>query len=244
MNASKLAQRVHSPGVAGRLLPQVEGCKLQAEGADAPDHIDKHAIGELLVARGNQRLVHGLQWGHQLFNGKQWLYSWCSRHNFPARAHECERPMVCRCAKLVQLCIRPSHSGPQTSNQIRDYCLVWLRCVLCPWERTNCRCALVHAERPTQGIELAQVQEGCLATLHGDHLAGDLRGHIGVAVSIATHPRCKNHRRGIQRQALLALCPQHRVKTAQETRHCIPERCLHHSQALLGFHLRRWLASA
>ena len=97
-----------------------------------------------------------------------------------------------------------------------------------------------HGQLFHQVHHIRQVQVSGLPATEQHHLGGDRGGHIGVAVTVTTHPGDKGDRRNIQRQVLAAAVIERPVKAPEEFGHRPPQGILHHGETPLGFVHRGW----
>ncbi|MNO86428.1 hypothetical protein D3C76_778240 [compost metagenome] len=74
---------------------------------------------------------------------------------------------------------------------------------------------LLHGQLGGQCIDVAQEQVGGHPARQQEYFAGDGSRHIGVAITVPTHPRGKADRRGLQRQAQASGLQQGLVDLAQ-----------------------------
>mmetsp|Transcript_61808 Transcript_61808/g.111181 ORF Transcript_61808/g.111181 Transcript_61808/m.111181 type:complete len:755 (+) Transcript_61808:407-2671(+) len=239
--AGLLSQRVHGARVPRGLLPEIERRELHAEGPDAPQDVDERAIGKLLVAAGDEGRVHLLQRGTQLLDGEQRLGGLRRGPALRRRDHQRERSGVAAGAERLQLGICPRHGGPQAMDQLHHHRPVRLHGLCATRQGSHRGRALPHAELDAQSVQLAQVQQGCLAPLRGHHLARGGRRDVGVAVAVAAHPRGEDDGRRVQRKVLLTLRHEDRIQAAHVARDRVPERGLQHREPLPCLLRRRWL---
>ena len=66
-------------------------------------------------------------------------------------------------------------------------------------------------------------------------MAGDIGGHVRVAVAVAAHPRGETHRDEVHRQLIAKVGFQLFVQLAQIVRHPFPQAVFHHREAPFGF---------
>mmetsp|Transcript_56251 Transcript_56251/g.150071 ORF Transcript_56251/g.150071 Transcript_56251/m.150071 type:complete len:329 (+) Transcript_56251:1738-2724(+) len=142
---------------------------------------------------------------------------------------------------LVLLLLGPPDRAAQPLDQLVDDGLVRLRRAALAGERGQLGGAPANAQVQPQLAQCLEVEQGRLVALRHDHLAGDLRRHVRVAIAVATHPRREDDRAGRQRQRLVALGRHHGVEAPQEVGHRVPEHVRDHGQAVACLLLRRRL---
>ncbi|CNT92297.1 Uncharacterised protein [Salmonella enterica subsp. enterica serovar Bovismorbificans] len=71
-------------------------------------------------------------------------------------------------------------------------------------------------------------------------MAGDIRRHVRVAVTVAAHPGGKTYRHKIHRQFVAEIFFQLFVQFTQIVRYALPQAVLNHGEAPFGFIHRAW----
>ncbi|MNG91906.1 hypothetical protein D3C79_508240 [compost metagenome] len=103
---------------------------------------------------------------------------------------------------------------------------------------------LLHGQFRCQRIDVAQEQISRHPARQQQHLAGDSGGYVGVAVTVAAHPRGKADRCGFQRQTQAGDLQQRLVDLAQVIGDGLPQGMLDHREAPFGLVDRRGAGAA
>jgi hypothetical protein len=88
-------------------------------------------------------------------------------------------------------------------------------------------------------LNVTQVQVRRLPPAQQQDLAGDLGGHIGIAVPIPTHPGDKGNRNRIKCKVFPAVLIQGPIQSSQELGDRLPQGILYHREPPLGLVHRR-----
>ena len=93
----------------------------------------------------------------------------------------------------------------------------------------------LHGQIRQQLFDIPQVEISRHPAGQQQHLTGHRRGHIGVAVAIASHPRRQFHRRPVCRRLRQPLLHQLTLKLADHVWHRLPQRLFNGGEAPFGF---------
>mmetsp|Transcript_17779 Transcript_17779/g.36700 ORF Transcript_17779/g.36700 Transcript_17779/m.36700 type:complete len:642 (+) Transcript_17779:975-2900(+) len=251
--AQELRDRLQSLGVTVTFLAHVQASHADAEGADTADEIQESAVGHGLIATLDQGAVDDLQWPSQLVHGGEnlllevWLRVAAHVHGLhgllrspaaPSQGHQkppvglvggharVEVPMhTAALVRAANLASGHRRGRPHAADSL-DLPLKLLAGLT------------RHAQLVEQLIHLAVVQLNDAPAKQRHHLLGRLPRHIGIAITISSHPAAQLQNRRTVRKLRLANSPQAAVDAAVVLRHRLPDSVLDDQHAIARFSLR------
>ena len=207
----------HRRAVPRRILPHIETHEEQAEGHRPTQAIEQRAIGDHAHAALVQRVETQLQRIEQIAIVVQ---------HIGRRRRRRRQRGVCPVAR-----------GAQAFAQLFEHRAIRFGAVAgLGFEGVA---GLLHRQFGRQVIDIAQVQIGGHPARQQQHFAGHRSGHVGVAVTVAAHPRSEANRRGFQWQTQAGRFVQGLVGLAHMVGDRLPQRMLDHRETPFGFIDRR-----